>query len=82
MPRLSLYRSEKSHDYRFFDRIIKEQFYVGGTDLYIHKYLGITDNQTETISIYKQLRLCYEKPHLRIVEHQACLNLRDRQEKN
>jgi hypothetical protein len=43
MPRLSLYRSEKSNDYKFFDRIIKEQFTVGGTDLYIHKYAGITD---------------------------------------
>ena len=43
MPRLSLYREKKSNDYRFFDRIIKEQFTVGGTDLYIHKYLGIKD---------------------------------------
>lgn len=40
MPRLSLYRPEKSRDYTFFDRTIKEQFVVGGTDLYIHKYLG------------------------------------------
>jgi hypothetical protein len=43
MPRLSLYRSEKSNDYKFFDKIIKEQFTVGGTDLYIHKYSGIKD---------------------------------------
>ena len=43
MPRLSLYRSQKSNDFKFFDRIIKEQFTVGGTDLYIHKYLGIKD---------------------------------------
>jgi len=43
MPRLSLYREKKSNDYRFFDRLIKEQFTVGGTDLYIHKYMGIKD---------------------------------------
>ena len=43
MPRLSLYREKKSNDYRFFDRIIKEQFTVGGTDLYVHKYIGIKD---------------------------------------
>ena len=43
MPRLSLYREKKSNDYRFFDRIIKEQFTVGGTDLYVHKYLGVKD---------------------------------------
>lgn len=43
MPRLSLYRQEKSNDYRFFDRTIAEQFTAGATDLYIHKYLGPTD---------------------------------------
>ena len=44
MPRLSLYRPEKQNDYRFLDRTISEQFTVGGTDLYIHKYLGPQDN--------------------------------------
>lgn len=44
MPRLSLYRSEKSNDYRFFDRTIAEMLDVGATDLYIHKYIGIQDN--------------------------------------
>jgi hypothetical protein len=40
MPRLSLYRPEKTKDYEFMDRNILEQFSVGGTDFYIHKYLG------------------------------------------
>jgi hypothetical protein len=40
MPRLSLYRPEKSSDYEFIDKIILEQFSVGGTDLFVHKYLG------------------------------------------
>lgn len=40
MPRLSLYRPNKQNDYRFMDRTISEQLTVGGTDLYIHKYLG------------------------------------------
>jgi hypothetical protein len=40
MPRLSLYRPEKSKDYDFIDRIIDEQFSVGGTDVFVHKYLG------------------------------------------
>ena len=43
MPRLSLYRPNKTNDYRFFDRTISEQLTVGGTDLYIHKYLGPTN---------------------------------------
>lgn len=40
MPRLSMYRPEKGNDFKFIDRIINEQFQVGGTDIYIHKYLG------------------------------------------
>jgi len=40
MPRLSLYRPEKGNDYRFLDRIINEEFQVGGTDVYVHRYMG------------------------------------------
>ena len=40
MPRLSLYRPEKTKDYSFLDGIVYEQFTVGGTDFNIHKYLG------------------------------------------
>ncbi len=40
MPRLSLYKPEKGNDYRFIDRQISEMFQVGGTDLYLHKYIG------------------------------------------
>jgi len=43
MPKLSLYRPNKQNDYRFFDRTISEMLTVGGTDLYIHKYLGPTN---------------------------------------
>jgi hypothetical protein len=40
MPRLSLYKPEKGPDFKFLDRVINEQFQVGGTDIYIHKYAG------------------------------------------
>lgn len=40
MPRLSLYRPNRTNDYQFFDRTISEMFTVGGLDLYVHKYLG------------------------------------------
>jgi len=43
MPKLSLYRPNKQNDFRFLDRTISEHLTVGGTDLYIHKYLGPTD---------------------------------------
>lgn len=43
MPRLSLYRNNKTNDYRFLDKTVSEMLSVGGTDLYIHKYLGPED---------------------------------------
>ena len=46
MPRLSLYRPNKTQDYEFLDRIIYEQFSVGGTDIHVHKYLG-TENPSD-----------------------------------
>jgi len=43
MPRLSLYHPTKSNDYRFFDKTISQMFTAGATDLYVHKYLGPTN---------------------------------------
>ena len=40
MPRLSLYRPNRTNDYRFFDRTISEMYTVGGLDIYVHKYMG------------------------------------------
>ena len=40
MPRLSLYRPNRTRDYQFLDRTISEMYTVGGLDLFIHKYLG------------------------------------------
>jgi len=40
MPRLSLYRPNRTRDYQFLDRTIREQYTVGGLDIYIHKYMG------------------------------------------
>jgi hypothetical protein len=41
MPRISLYRPERGNDYKFIDRQISEMFTVGGTDFYLHKYIGV-----------------------------------------
>ena len=43
MPRLSLYRPEKSQDFKFIDRTVYEMFQVGGVDIYVHKYIGTED---------------------------------------
>ena len=40
MPRLSLYKPEKGNDFKFIDRVIEEQFQVGGVDVFVHKYVG------------------------------------------
>jgi len=40
MPRLSLYRPNRTRDYQFLDRTIHEMYTVGGLDIYVHKYLG------------------------------------------
>jgi len=43
MPRLSLYKPNKGADFKFLDRVINEEFQVGGTDVYVHKYMGPVD---------------------------------------
>ena len=40
MPRLSLYRPNKTNDCRFLDKRISEMYTIGGLDIYVHKYLG------------------------------------------
>jgi len=40
MPRLSLYRPNRTRDYQFLDRTISEMYTVGGLDIFIHKYMG------------------------------------------
>lgn len=43
MPRLSLYKPEKGNDFKFIDQQVYEMFQVGGTDVFVHKYLGPVD---------------------------------------
>jgi hypothetical protein len=46
MPRLSLYRPEKGKDYEFLDKTITEMFTIGGTDIFLHKYIGTDDGES------------------------------------
>jgi hypothetical protein len=66
MPRLSLYKPEKGNDFKFLDRVIEEQFQVGGVDIVVHKYIGPADvvdpNNTpgtagQTSSIFDELSI-------------------------
>ena len=58
MPRLSLWRPNRTNDYQFMDRTIHEMYTVGGLDLYVHKYLGPqigdTGNADATIPVYDE----------------------------
>ena len=53
MPRLSLYKPERGQDYKFIDRQVSEMFQVGGTDVYLHKYIGVLDptDVTQTLPV-------------------------------
>lgn len=58
MPRLSLYRPNRTKDYQFLDRTISEMYTVGGLDIYVHKYLGpktgdVGDNDA-TLPVYDE----------------------------
>lgn len=44
MPMMSMWREEKSADYRWIDRQVSAQYTAGGTAIGIHKYLGPSNN--------------------------------------
>ncbi|ASV44276.1 hypothetical protein PBI_SCTP2_261 [Salicola phage SCTP-2] len=45
MPRLKLWRNTKTNDYKFFDRTISEFFFISGTQVFVHKFVGFTDDE-------------------------------------
>jgi hypothetical protein len=51
MPRLSLYRPERGNDFKFIDRQISEMFAIGGTDFYLHKYLGVKSSEANASAV-------------------------------
>lgn len=59
MPKISNYKPYKSNDWNFMDRIISEQFTVGGTDIFLHKYLGpknpLPENATASVPLYDEI---------------------------
>jgi hypothetical protein len=74
MPRLSLYNPVKSNNYKFLDRTIKEQFWIGGTDLLIHKYLGPKDTGSSRDLTQPQIT----KPDPTVIQDLLFMENRDR----
>jgi len=78
MPRLSLYRPNRSADYQFLDRTIKEMYTVGGLDVYVHKYLGpIVDNSENPGNADATLPV-YDSQNPLFIEDLLLLENRDR----
>jgi hypothetical protein len=77
MPRLSLYRPNRTNDYQFLDRTIAEMYTVGGLDIYVHKYLGPqgagTDNGNNDATIPN-----YNSTNPLLIEDLLLLENRDR----
>jgi hypothetical protein len=74
MPRLSLYRPEKTSDYKFVDKTVWEMFQVGGTDVLIHKYLG----PAPTIGAGSPSQPKYESTNIFQIQDLLFLENRDR----
>ena len=67
MLELSLYKPEKGNDYQFMDRQIHEMFTVGGTDIFVHKYLGPNNPDEADALLINQIRCCKRNKHTRYV---------------
>ena len=52
MPPLTLWKGQavKTNDYKFIDRIVAQQYDIGGTEFYIHKYMGTYEQDPGTNS--------------------------------
>ena len=78
MPKLSLYRPNRSADYQFLDRTISEMYTEGGLSIYVHKYLGpIVDNSQNPGNADATLPV-YDSENPLFIEDLLLLENRDR----
>lgn len=80
MPRLSLYRPNRTNDYQFFDRTIAEMYTVGGLDIYLHKYLGpkTGDEDSAESGNYDATQPVYSQENPLFIQDLLLLENRDR----
>ena len=79
MPRLSLYRPNKTSDYKFLDKTIREMYTVGGVDLYVHKYLGPKTAGENNVASNDATRPVYDESNPLFIEDLLFLENRDRE---
>jgi hypothetical protein len=78
MPRLSLYRPNRTSDYQYLDRIISERYTVGGLDIYVHKYMGPQINEGPNPGNADATLPVYSKESPLFIEDLLLLENRDR----
>jgi hypothetical protein len=78
MPRLSLYRPNRTYDYQYLDRNISEMFTVGGIDIYVHKYLGPIVDPAQTNNPGDATIPTYNSTNPLFIEDLLLLENRDR----
>ena len=78
MPRLSLYRPNRTYDYQFLDRIISEKYTVGGVDVFVHKYMGPIVDTTDNPGNANATLPVYTSENPLFIEDLLLLENRDR----
>ena len=78
MPRLSLYRPNRTNDYRFLDRTISEMYTVGGVEIYVHKYLGPKTSGADSEGSNDATMPKYDQENPLFIEDLLLLENRDR----
>ena len=78
MPRLSLYRPNRTNDYQFLDRTISERYTVGGLDIFVHKYMGPQVNEGPNPGNADATLPVYNKENPLFIEDLLLLENRDR----
>lgn len=78
MPRLSLYRPNRTNDYQFLDRTIKEMYTVGGLDILVHKYIGPIINPDQVNNPGDATLPTYDSTNPLFIEDLLLLENRDR----
>jgi hypothetical protein len=80
MPPLSLWKgvNVKTNDYRLIDRLVAEQYRIGGTEFWIHKYLGPKDSGNVAVGGNVNMGMGQDELNELIVQDVLNMEIRDR----
>ena len=83
MPPLSLWKGAavRTNDYKLLDRLIGEQYRIGGTEFFVHKYLGVLPNGVTGDATQPNTDLAVTNGGNPLLQIQDVLNLENRNRK-